>query len=261
MPKFRPEIQQKIHDLKAVLVDDHDPCDGTGYIPTAVPGQVCRCECMILFRYLKELVKAYLPKVPYWTLNLENLEVDDLAKKVVGEYIDNLGRAVDNGLGLLMIGPNGIGKTSVMVEIGKEALIRKYKVRYFTLSSYIDAVFQKDKELVEDYEAGDILLIDELDKTNQKVERMVDEFLRRMSNAGKSIILATNWSKAEIEEALGQSTVSLLKRNCKTVPMMGGDYGDIMDETWRLRLTEDFDYWHESIRKAAMRMEEAAWRR
>jgi DNA replication protein DnaC len=263
MLKFSPEVSKQLKDLRQRIVEDHEECKGSGYVPTEVQGQVCRCDCMILFRYLKELVKSKIPRLPYWILSLENLQIDKSVKNFSKMYVKNIHRAVDGGLGALLYGPNGVGKTSVMIEIGKEAIVNGYSVRYFTLASYIDSVFQKNSELVDEYESGDVLLIDELDKasSNRAVTRTTEEFLRKMSNLGKSMILATNWDKAEIAEELGQSTYSLLKRSCKVLAVDGGDYSDILEDEWTKNLTGDYDYWHESLMSMAQKMEESSWQK
>lgn len=258
-------VTSRVLDLKSKIVEGCEICHGDGYVP-AEAGKIHRCDCMIVFRYVKALVKADLPKVPYWTLSLEELRVENYIHEFTKVYLENFQRAMDNGLGAVLLGPNGIGKTSVMVEIGKEALVRGYSVRYFTLTAYIDAVMSKNRELIDDMESGDLLLIDELDKTNadrlnNKLDRTIDDLLRRMANVGKAMILSTNWNEEELINVLGQSAVSLLRRNNKLLPMEGDDYTEVIEQSWLDRLVDDFDYHHKNITSMANRMEDSVWQK
>lgn len=253
---FLPEIREAIYAARADIVERHGECGGTGYVPAAQEGQVYRCVCMILFRYVKELIKARLPKSPYWTLTFDDLKINDTAKMFAETYMENLDRAIANGLGFVLHGPNGTGKTSTMVEIGKEAIVRGYNVRYFTMATLVNAKLGKDTDLVEDLEFGDILLIDEIDKINsKKLAGLIEEFLRRMSNAGKSMILGTNWNEEEIPQMLDSSTLSLLKRNNEFLFMPGDDYSEEIQADFLSRLTTDFDYWNDELVRMAKRME------
>jgi DNA replication protein DnaC len=136
-----------------------------------------------------------------------------------------------------------------MCEVGKRAIVEGHVVRYFTLSSYVDAVLSKKSELVEYYEEGDFLLIDELDKKSgtPAIYKLIDEFLRRMFNKNKSLILATNWDVDEFKEHLGESTVSLLKRRCEFMELQGTDFSDNLQESYVDRLKMTYNYFNPSI--------------
>ena len=253
---FLPEVKAEIYSLRAEVVEGCEQCGGSGYQSEGV-GEVSRCDCMLIFRYLKELVKARIPK-DYWTLTLKDLQVDNDYKKFVRVYVKNMERAKANGLGMVLSGKNGIGKTSMMCELAKMAIVHGYSVSYFTLSSYITALYQKDQERLNAFEDADFLLIDELDKQadGKNLVKTVDEFLRRMFNSGKSLILGTNWSEAELGEQLGESTVSLLRRRCNFLTMDGEDYSDVLQDNYFERLTTSFDFYDENIWKLANRMEQ-----
>ena len=67
--KFLPEVKAEIAILKSEIIEKCTKCDGTVFIPVR-PGAVARCDCMLVFRYLKDLVKAQIPK-DYWTLTID----------------------------------------------------------------------------------------------------------------------------------------------------------------------------------------------
>ncbi len=256
--KWPGSVEKRIYEIREEVVETCSICNGTGYL--AADNGVYRCECLIVFRWVKELLKAGIPK-DYWHLSMEELEVDKSVKTFIARYINNIDSARLNGLGMVFVGPNGTGKTSIMAEIAKHALLKSYAVRYFALEQYITALYKKRDALVEWYEAGDFLLIDELDKqANTKTTvRTIDEFMRRMFNAGKCLLLAANWKKDHVVEALGQSTFSLFQRRNKIVSVLGGDHSFKLNDDYRERLEGGFDYRHENLLGWAVLMEDASW--
>ena len=250
--------KDKILEIKKILVHGCKECSGSGYIP-AGEGVVMRCDCMVAFRYIVRLCQAGIP-VDYWFLEMETLRVEDVFKTVVSRYCENISVAVQKGMGLLFFGPNGIGKTTLMCEVGKYAIVSGISVNYFTLPKYITAIQKGDAVTKTACEAGTVLLIDELDKKYMKsgsdfVLKTVDETFRGFLNDGKSLILATNWNYEEMISTLGESTVSLLRRRCDFVDMDGEDYGhNLLNDYWE-RLTSVPDYMDESLMRMARKLE------
>lgn len=254
-------ITERIYTIRAELMDTCTICDGTGYLP-AKEGQVYRCDCLVVFRWVKELIKAGIPK-DYWHLSLETLDIEQRVKKFIATYVNNILSARRNGLGMVLMGSNGTGKTSLMAEVAKHALSKLYTVRYFSMDQYITALYKKDMELVAWMEAGDFLLIDELEKQqNTKTTiKTIDEFMRRMFNAGKCLLIGTNWTKERIQSALGESTFSLFQRRNKFVLVSGEDYSVKMNDDYQHRLKGDFDYYHGNIMGWATVMESGSWQK
>jgi len=254
--KYTPEMRKRALDLKNKTVGDCGTCNGAGYVPVPnTEGQVMRCECMVVFQYLRELLKAGIPQ-GYWSLTFVELEIDEAYKELVKVYLDNLHNAISKGLGMIFLGPNGIGKTSLMCEIGKEAIIKHYDVRYFTLTQYIRAVQTGDEEARADMERGKLLLVDELDKQYIKpgsdfVVKTLDEALRTFLSAGKSLIMSTNWTERELLAHFGESTGSLLQRYCETLVMGGSDYSPKKQESFWDELRDKMNYFDEVIVESA----------
>lgn len=246
--KFLPEIEERINQVKEEIVFSHEACGGRGYHSldddtSKISRRGRPCGCMTVFKYVKELIKSNIPQ-DYWELDFDSLDLDKLNKTVIGAYMGNLKKAKQNGLGLVFFGQNGTGKTSSMIEIAKEGIVQLYKIQYFTLSSYVDAVLSKDAKRVEWYESGDFLLIDELDKKagTPAIYKLIDEFFRRMFNLNKSLIFATNWDADEMKEHLGESTYSLLKRRSEFLVFQGADFSDNLQESYVKRLKRKYNY-------------------
>jgi len=254
---YSDEKLQYVSEVKEALVDGCDECGGTGYV-SAGRGQAYRCDCMIAFRYIKELIKANVPK-SYWTLELAQIKVSKAAKEAVLDYIKHLDNAISRGLGFTFAGPNGVGKTSLMMVLAKEAIIRNIPVRCFTMPEYLAAVERGRVDQIDDYEAGDLLLVDELDKRYSKpgsdyVSTRVDQIIRSFLSAGKSVVIATNWSRQQLKE-FSTSVASLLERHNQVIEMKGQDYSKVVEEQFFKRLHTPFDLKHRAIMKAAYRRE------
>jgi SpoVK/Ycf46/Vps4 family AAA+-type ATPase len=112
------------------------------------------------------------------------LEVETEYKVFARWFLGKLPNAVTNGLGVLFMGPNGIGKTSMQCAFGKEAIVQGFKVQYFTAQQYLEALKAKNTELMAEYESAQVVLLDELDKVyvsrgSDFVKRTLEDFLRR----------------------------------------------------------------------------------
>jgi len=215
---------------------------------------------MVVFLYLMELVKAKVP-MSYWCLSLDSLKgIDDAYKQIVLFYLGRLEKAIRKSMGLIFFGTNGIGKTSLMCEIGKEAIVRGYVVQYFTVQQYVDAV-KGDSPIVREFQDADMILLDEMDKVYIKkgssyVGKSLEDFLRRSISSGRAVIAGTNFDEETFTNTFGDSTVSMLKRHSKFLEVEGEDYSDTLYNSWEDMLDEDYDFYCDSIVKMATRLHE-----
>lgn len=257
---MRPELRAAMLTLKGELVSPCTTCGGTGWLVPEVPGEANPCRCMTVFHYLNALIESRIPK-DYWWLNLDDLdEVDEDYKKFCRWFMKRLPKATANALGVMFLGANGIGKTSMQCAIGKEAVVMGYSVRYFTAQQYIESRKSSDDKSLTDYlERADIILLDELDKVyianrSTFVEKTIEDFLRRSTSSGTSLIICTNYDEATLEDVFGQSTVSMLRRHLKFVNVTGGDYSEKLQSRWDVLMDSERDYFSDSILRMADRM-------
>ena len=206
------------------------------------------CICMSVFRYLNRLIQAGIPQ-EYWTLSLDKLEVPERYIQHVRKFLRNYRNALNRGLGMMFLGSNGIGKTTLMVEIGKHFALIGYSVTYFTLQRYIN---QKFTEYPIDISGCDVILIDEIDKAYAKpgsdyLPKTFEELVRQIISLNKVSIFSTNSSTASVKELFGGSVFSAIKRKLQIVPMKGDDYSDNLQRNWESRLKQDLDLFHETI--------------
>ena len=221
----------------------------------------------VILRYLIRLTLSKIP-IEYWNLHLDSLKVSSEYKDTVGYYIDNIENAADKGMGVFFTGSNGIGKTSMMCEIGKVAVAHCFAVQYFTVYEYVTGIQNGDTEIWDSkINSAGFCLIDEIDKKYMKsgsdfVVKTVDNLFRKILNAGKVIIACTNWTLDEIRENFGESISSLIFGKCKIVNMIGSDYRSELQESFFDRLTSaetSVDVESKHIINLAQTMENYIW--
>ena len=245
---MRRKLIDQMLDLKDDLIDRCDICGGVGSLSDNE-----ECECRVIQRYLNLLIESKIPS-EFWELSFDDLteirpeEIVAVAK----HYVDRLKVATNKSLGLLFMGPNGRGKTSLQCAIGKDAVVQGYNVQYFTAQQYIEASKAKDSELLAEYESGQIILFDELDKVYiaQKstfVAKTLEEFLRRMISGGVAFVICTNLVEEELTTMFGDSTMSMLRGHLRFIAMAGNDYRKTQSSDWLSRLEEDLDYHNNHI--------------
>ena len=258
---MRGATKDRMLALKAELVESHSDCQGTGWLEPVVLGELNPCKCMKVFHYLNLLIESNIP-CDYWRLGLDDLEgVAADYKKFCRWYSSRLPRAVEHTLGVMFLGPNGIGKTSMQCIIGKEAIVQGYTVQYFTAQQYIESKKDDDGALTIEYESPQIILLDELDKVYIKarsnfVTKTLEDFFRRKLSEGTSLIVCTNHDEETLEDVFGQSTMSMLRRHLKFINVDGGDYSNKLQSRWDTLIESKKDYFVEQITSMAQRLME-----
>lgn len=255
---MRQETREYMLALKKELVIPHAPCNGSGWLDSEKRGVPNPCTCMTVFHYLNFLIESKIPR-DYWWLPIDDLQVASEYKKLCKWYSAKLKKAASGGLGILFLGPNGIGKTSMQCYIGKEAVINGYSVQYFTAQQYIESRKMLDTTLSNEYENAKFLLLDELDKVYIKarsnfVTKTLEDFIRRKISDGSAFIICTNHDETTLENVFGQSTVSMLKRHLKFINIEGSDYSETLQNNWERMMRADRDYFDDHIVKCACRL-------
>lgn len=222
-------------------------CHGRGYLPEVNRGVPNPCRCMRVLDYLGNLIEVGIPE-HYWALGLKEMTIAPQYKKLVQWYNSRMERAAAKGLGLVFLGSNGIGKTSLMCEIGKEAVVNGYKVRYLTVQAYVDSVRVEPIDLSD----AKFVLLDELDKVyiakvSDYAVKQTEELLRKLTSQNKCLILCSNFDIDSLRDTFGESLVSLLNRYAKLVNVTGEDYSRKLQDRWEHSMESELDYYHEEI--------------
>jgi DNA replication protein DnaC len=229
-------------------------CQGAGWLLEGVGGsQVAkRCSCYI-DRWKQSLLdQANIPR-RYQACRLDNFEVHNDshrdALKISRQFINNY-PAQD--VGLVFIGPCGVGKTHLAVSIIQELMRTKDTSCIFydfrDLIREIQSTFTPESALSESDVIGpvfqsEVLVLDELGakRTSAWVEETVFYIINHRYNHKKMTLFTTNYPDTEDEEdkrdsfykkgggeslidRIGVRLRSRIYEMCKVVEMWGDDY-------------------------------------
>ena len=149
-------------------------------------------------------------------------------KNCVKEYIDHLVEHLeDDGMGLCMLGSNGVGKTMMSCIIMREVYIHRYTARRITFSDYItkhtyiwgaNSPAEKDSletEFYTKYKAVDFLVLEEVGKeVDSKIATpILEDLLRYREDKGLVTCICANLNPETIHERYGESIYSLIQGN------------------------------------------------
>jgi len=188
--------------------------------------------------YRRELVQADLERmmIPsrYWNVKFAEIsdEGNPSPRSIAHKYISKIDEMVSNGIGLLLWGANGRGKTGMAVCIAKELRRRGLSVLFFESASLKSAVIDKvafddEQSVWERAKNVDALVLDDLGKGVQDSTgfgaRVIDELIR-YRNARKMItFITTNMNTRQLGEELKISTMHSMKECLIPVSINGPD--------------------------------------
>lgn len=188
-----------------------------------------------------ELAKANIP-VKYWDLEFSNLDAANTqVREKLEQYCSKFKQVLDRGVGLFLVGPNGVGKTLAASLLLKQALRGKYRCRFTTLMEIMamssDGMYDASarnayrKEIVE----VDFLVIDDITKTYKNTEKassayidvQFDYLFRTRANCNLPVIITSNHVREEalasVDETLTNSLLSLFAEHLKDITFIGKD--------------------------------------
>ena len=189
-----------------------------------------------------DMGRMRIPK-RYWSCAFDEIS-DDVSGGVADEvspkglarrYLVKLDEMLDRGIGILLWGANGRGKTGVSVVVCKEARRRGYTVLFAECADLkrcvIDRVpFDDDQSVLERARSVDLLVLDDLGKGVQDRTgfgaRLLDELIRHRNASQLSTIITTNMGFEQMDEELKKSTIHSLKECMVPAKIMGPDRRD-----------------------------------
>jgi len=156
-----------------------------------------------------------------WSTSLEKLpnEADSYKPNIV-KYINNLRTARKKGLGLILYGENGSGKSALAAIIAREAYLAGFTVFWTGCNDYKAAVFSREEfdeytTIVERAQEVDFLVIDDMGKEyrgkSEFMESEIDNLIRKRVLNGCVTIVTTNLKPERMKEEYTPSTISLFK--------------------------------------------------
>ena len=142
---------------------------------------------------------------------------------------------IANAVNVVLVGPNGVGKSMLAKNIAHQAVIRGHTVRFTNAGELLGdlAALESDTSLrrrLHQYEAPDLLLIDEigyLSYSNRHADLLFELISRRYES--KSTVVTTNkpfaeWSEVFPNAACVVSLVDRLAHHSEVISIEGASY-------------------------------------
>jgi DNA replication protein DnaC len=232
-------------------------CQDTGWVLKEIDGRSVAVRCRCFYKKQKDslIERANIPK-RYRNCSFDNFEDHDpsqkKALKIARKFSENY---PEQDVGLLFIGPCGVGKTHLAVAFIRELMIKKDVFCYFCdfreLIRKIQSSYSPDSDMTENYLLepifeSDVLVLDELGakRTTAWVDETVFYIINHRYNSKKLTIFTSNYLDSEGEEEdtrneyfkkkddtlvdrIGVRLRSRLYEMCKVVNISGEDYRKI----------------------------------
>lgn len=183
------------------------------------------------------ITKAHLTRAgigeDYWAADFYNYKGPAKASKAAYDYLDRLVFHKQHGVGLLLAGDYGVGKTTLMAIVLKYLARSNWSVMMSSLSELVETVKRSwdDKALVDDidhYKHVDFLGLDDLGKEHAGPTGFsavtFDNILRYRVQHCLPTLFTTNLTRNLIEQRYGEAVLSLIEGKTKVVLVVGDDY-------------------------------------
>lgn len=170
----------------------------------------------------------------------------EASRPVFASYVARLDEMVAKGVGLLILGPQGVGKSAALSVVGKEARARGHTVVYTTVWDLREAVrartpFDSDETVFDRVRNVGVLLLDNLrPEDNSEVvfnRRSIEELLSERASRARPTLVTTRMTPRDLADAkVGWGTL-LGAGKLVTVPLVGPDRhaAQVADLTTELR--------------------------
>jgi DNA replication protein DnaC len=217
-------------------------CDGSGWLlgPEDVARE-CECRAQRLRRGRSRGVASVIPP-RYRGVSLDRPPVSDMARDpgardalaTTRKYIDDLDANLARGRGLWLTGGTGTGKTTLAMLVSKAALDAGHSVAIYSLPKLLARIRRTyDSEpggdsylsFFERLTSVDLLHLDDLgvEKRSDWVLEQLYAIVNERYEAQRSILVTTNLNEPELEEQIGERTVSRLLEMCGEPRALFGD--------------------------------------
>ena len=213
-------------------------CDGSGWI-LGDDNLARKCDCLEprLSRARSSGINSVIPP-RFRGVSFDRppvTEIDSVVVNSVRDWTDSVEENLAEGHGLWLMGNTGTGKTTLAMLVSKEVLRRGHTVAIYSLPKLlarIRATF--DAGLGEESYADfferlcevDLLHVDDLgaEKQTEWVLEQLYALINERYERRSPIVVTTNLSQEQLEQQIGERTVSRLIEICgEALPLWGDD--------------------------------------
>lgn len=224
-----------VHKELKASPDDYCPtCLKKGYYYWPDKNTRVECDCKQQLQYYKHYLNAGIGAL-YQRLSWEDYNFpDEDLEQTVDTYIENAEKMIANGIGIILMGDIGTGKTLLATLILKEMQKAGYSVYSTTFAGMIEqftAGWNSDLEktfFLERVRKSEVLLIDDIGKEyktkNGLGSSTFDMVLRGRVQEGRPTFITTNLDFDDMEEGYGSAILSLLKETSLPMEISGNDF-------------------------------------
>jgi DNA replication protein DnaC len=214
-------------------------CDGSGWLldDETNAARPCPCRERRVNRAVSGRMGSGIPK-RFRGVSFDRKPICDLDRKTVLDpvraFVDDIERRLDAGKGLWFAGDVGTGKTSLAMLVSKAALDANRTVAIYSvprLLAEIKGTFDSDSD--DSYErlfrrlcSVDLLHLDDLgaEKSTDWVLEQLYSIVNERWQDGRSIVVTSNQTEEELQQQIGERTVSRLIEICEGfIPIWGED--------------------------------------
>lgn len=178
------------------------------------------------------LKKANIPQ-DYWDCGFLNYRGPLEPKETTKKYLKNLREMKEAGIGILYVGPNGPGKTTLGMICMKYLARAEWDVYCISLGEIVEDIqkswqSKEDSIVIGKCREADFLFIDDVGKEHRGqsgfVQTVFDNLIRYRVQHRYPTFLSSNFTKKELEITYGDSVMSLLEGKLLPVVVDGSDY-------------------------------------
>ena len=224
------DLQERAHELKLHgLLAHWDDIEGQEWLPRLLDWEETERARRGLERRLRRArLGTFKPLADFdwsWPKKIDREQIEDLFR------LEWLARAQN----IVLVGPNGIGKTLLVKNLAQQAVLRGATVRFLTASELLNTLAEQDTSIslqrkLRLFAQPQLLCIDELgylSYDSRHADLLFEVVSRRYEQ--KSILLTTNKPFAEWGEVFPNATtvvtiVDRLVHRCELVSIEGSSY-------------------------------------
>ena len=203
-------------------------CDGSGFVydDAARRARDCSCRPRRIARRKARKLAGVIPR-RYQGVSFDRAPVTLIEPTVVREvrrYVDTLAQKLADGRGIWFEGDIGTGKTTLAMLISAEALRRGHSVAIYSLPRLLGLLretFHEESEaslstLLDRLAAVELLHVDDVgaEQSSPWVLEQLYTIVNTRYEDGRAIVITTNLSPPELQEQIGERTVSRITEMC-----------------------------------------------
>ena len=230
-----------LSDDKARLVyAEYPEAKGRGWCPSCDGGDD-DCDHELQRQLFKHFAAAGIGQT-YMRIGWDDYDAADDVADMCASYLSDVRSYMGNGIGMCLLGSNGIGKTTAVSLLCK-SLVAKRQTVYFTtyqkLVSMLGDTFYDESAKARYNEKilrSSFLAIDDIGKefSNRLTQNAIDNVLRERVQASRPTFITSNMTKRELFHEYGRASFSLIVEGSVIFEMTGR--GDVREAVKRERL-------------------------